>query len=116
MKQSFLRIILGTLILALGLAASLGFVARAYENQSSAAQRVLFSGTEEISLYSREGILLQTLTPGHGGQVTSSPVLPGDYYAVSRENRTAGDLPAVTGRQSLKQNTFPGIERNFFGA
>ena len=92
MKQSFLRMILGVLILSLGLAVSLGFVARAYENRLPAEQRILFAGTKIISLYSRDGTLLQTLSPGPEGKVESLPVPAGNYYAFSGEGCTEFSL------------------------
>lgn len=102
MKQSFLRMILGVLVLSLGLAAALGFVARAYENRLPTEQSILFSGTEEISLYSRDGILLQTLSPGPGGKAASLPVPLGNYYAFSGDGCTEfslgqGQVPEILG-------------------
>ena len=83
MKQSFLRICCGFLLLAMALSVCTGFVIRVHGRSAGARSSVTFEGEEPMALYSGDGQLLRKLTPGEWGTAPGGCLPVGTYYIFS---------------------------------
>lgn len=86
MKNGILRIISAFLLLMIVSAVALGaFSAATQEETVYVWQRIYFAHDGELSLYSSDGTLVQTLSPDESGHAASDLLPEGKYYAVSKE-------------------------------
>lgn len=92
MKKTFLRICCGFLLLSMALGVCMGFVVRVYGQKLPTLRQIPFAGKGQIALFSREGKLLEILSAGAFGTVSSRPLPEGIYYAFSGDGCTEFSL------------------------
>lgn len=87
MKKNILRALCAFALLGIVTAVAMGAYSAAFDGETVYAwQRVYFAHGDEITLFSADGAVLQTLRPDENGIAASNLLPEGEYYAFSDDS------------------------------